>query len=551
MAYQTFALKYRPRDFDEIIAQDHVAVTLKNAVAEGRVAHGYLFAGPRGTGKTSTARVLAKALNCAQGPTPEPCGVCPMCTAIAASRALDVIERDAASERGINEMKALLEKVPFSPAEGRCKVYILDEAHMLTPEASNALLKTLEEPPEHCYFILATTEPHKILPTIKSRCQIFEFRPIPLRRIMDSLAAIAEREGIKADDAALAAIAQAAGGSMRDAQSIFDQVVAYQPGEIRLEAVNRVLGVTEAAMLRRITEAIADADIEACFAAVDSVVSGGKDIAQLIEDLALYARDLLRLSLGAQPPTWSQTPDTEREGMAELARRLGAPTLTAMIRQLGEASGELKESSQHALLLELTLAELATMIAEPAARPCAEVRPQAVAPGATDTSGGEPPASAAPQAPPAPAGGPGAIAAGTELTLALAREHWGAVTQALREIEHVSVVPLILDAVPTALEGDTLTLTFPADKQFHRDQADQRYRLSIAEAVERAFGRRLELVMRLAEAETPSATAATTPPPATAAPSGQGAIVPTSEQQEQIVQTALEVFPGSAEVTDQ
>ncbi len=566
MAYETFALKYRPRDFNEIIAQDHVAVTLKNAVAEGRVAHGYLFAGPRGTGKTSTARVLAKALNCEHGPTPEPCGVCSMCTAIAAGRALDVIERDAASERGIDRMRQLLDRVPFAPAEGRCKVYILDEAHMLTPEASNALLKTLEEPPPFCYFVLATTELHKILPTIRSRCQVFEFRPIPLRSIMDALAAIAAREGIQIDEPALAAVAQAASGSMRDAQSIFDQVVAYQPGAITLEVVNRVLGVTDVAMLRRIMEAIAAGDIPACFGAVDDVVSGGKDIAQLLSDLALYCRDLLRLSLGAQPPLWSLTPDVEREGMTELARRLGADSLTEMTKRLGQAAAELRETSQHALLLELTLADLATMTAaegsvpgsaalavgsSPVAAPAAPTSaplpsaPPAAAAGVSDAAAasGEtaaPAAAAAPRVPPLPAE--------TELTVADFQQRWPAVLQLLHETGHASVLALLADATPTAIEGDTLIVTFPRDREYHRNRAEQAYAGLIAEAVTRVTGRPVQLVMRLAEGNNTAAPAA---PVAPAAEMAAPMVAATSaEQQEKLVQSALEMFPGSTELSD-
>ncbi len=575
MAYQTFSLKYRPSNFDEIIAQDHVARTLRNAVAEARVAHGYLFAGPRGTGKTSTARVLAKALNCVNGPTAEPCGICPMCTAIAAGRAMDVIERDAASDRGINEMKALIEKVPFAPAEGRSKIYILDEAHMLTPEAANALLKTLEEPPDHCYFILATTELHKIMATIKSRCQVFEFRPIPLRLIMDSLAAIAAAEGIEADEQALAAIARAANGGMRDAQSIFDQVVAYSPGHITLDVANSVLGVTDLQVLQRIADALVTGDIEACFAAVDDVVSSGKDIAQLIEDLAQYMRDLLRLSMGAKPPTWSQVPEDERSGMAEQARSLGAKSLTKTIKRLGEASEELRGSSQHALLLEMTLAELASLtapenvgapapqaaapapaapepVAEPAPAPVEAAAPAPVAaPEPVAAPVPEPAAESAPE-PAAPAG---------DLTLESIASRWDAVSDALRAMERLSVSAITKFARPTALQGDELTLSFVADCQFHRDQADGRYRTAIEEAVEKAFGKRLALVMKVdAEAtDVPAAAAVSSAPPAASAPPAvergsepdPDCPAPSAAEQEQAVQGVIDVFPGSREVTEE
>jgi len=532
MAYQTFSLKYRPRNFDEIVAQDHVSRTLRNAVAEGRVAHGYVFAGPRGTGKTSTARILAKALNCVNGPTPDPCGVCHMCEAIAASRSMDVIERDAASERGIDAMKALIEKVPFAPAEGKYKVYILDEAHMLTTEAANALLKTLEEPPDHCYFVLATTELHKIMPTIKSRCQVFEFRPIPLQLIMNSLAAIADKEGIEADEAALASIARAANGAMRDAQSIFDQVVAFSPGRITLEVANSVLGVTEIEILRRIAAAIADGDIEACFAAVDDVVGSGKDIAQLIEDLAQYTRDLLRLSMGAMPPAWSQVPEADREGMAEQAHKLGSKNLTRMIKRLGEAGEDLKGSSQHALLLEMVLSELASITApEPVAAPT-------LAP------------VAAPEPEPAPAPTPevapeAALAPPVEMTLDAVQERWPQVAVALRELKHVSIVGMLKTARVAALQGDDLTLAFAAKDQYVRDRADGPYRAAITDAVEKAMGRRFNMLMRIDESAPPVAT----PAPVAQETPPDAPLPATAEQQDEAVRGVLDDFPGSREVT--
>ncbi len=292
MPYISFSLKYRPQTFEEIVGQQHVSQTLMNAVATDRVSHAYLFAGPRGTGKTSTARVLAKALNCLSSdkPTPHPCGKCDLCVAIQNGRALDVKEIDAASNNSVEDIRELREKVGYAPAEGRSKVYILDEAHMLSTSAWNAFLKTLEEPPSHTIFVLATTEPHKVPPTIMSRCQYFDFRAISLRDITEMLKRIVEQEGVEIEEAALGAIAQAGQGAMRDAESILDQIVAYAEGPISLDTVNAVLGVTPAEILAQMADIIVQADLPAAFEAIDGLVSSGKDLGQFLNDLTGYMR---------------------------------------------------------------------------------------------------------------------------------------------------------------------------------------------------------------------------------------------------------------------
>jgi DNA polymerase-3 subunit gamma/tau len=540
MAYQTFSLKYRPQTFEQIVGQDHVATTLKNAVADGRVAHAYLFAGPRGTGKTSTARVLAKALNCENGPTADPCGECSICQAIAAGRAMDVIEIDAASNRGIDEIRDLREKVKYSPAQARSKVYILDEAHMLTPDASNALLKTLEEPPPHCYFVLATTEPHKILPTIQSRCQHFEFRPIPLVLLIETLQRIAEAEGVEADEAALGAIARAANGAMRDAQSIFDQVIAYSPGEITAEVVNSVLGVTDAEMLTRIGDVVADSDLQGCFAAVDEVVASGKDIGQLLDDLALYFRDLLRLSLEAPPPAWTQMAETSRERMSDQAAKLGAARLSEMIQRLAQAAQELKTSSQHALLLELTLADLCVPTREAAAEPVAAAEPAAVEEAVEEAPPEEP---AAPR-PPAEE-----VSPDEPLDLDLVCAHWPRITAALRELGRVSAAAFVSDAVPTDLQDDEMTITFPANCKFHCIQAEGRYRALLEQALEGVYKRPLRLKCLLAGEAAPTgegqAASEAAGLPLSEAP------LPDAADQQRAVAQVLDLFEGSRETTDQ
>ncbi len=518
MAYQTFALKYRPRNFDEIVGQDHVATTLRNAVASGRVAHGYLFAGPRGTGKTSTARVLAKALNCERGPTPDPCCECEMCLAIDAGRALDLIEIDAASNRGIDDIRELREGVAYAPTHARVKFYILDEAHMLTPEASNALLKTLEEPPEHVYFVLATTEPHKILPTIHSRCQVFEFRPIPPALMVEALRKIAEREKVEIEEEALGAIARAAEGAMRDAESIFDQAIAFSGGVVTLEAVNAMLGVTDGELLARFADTIADGDIRAVFECVDTVVTAGKDISQLLEDMAAYFRDLLRLSLGVEPPRWTQAATAGRERMQAQATALGPRRLTEIIETLGEALRGLRETAQQSLLLEVTLAHLGdegaagTAPQKPAEReqvtpaaPSSErssERPEESSGGQAEPPGAEAAEEAAETPPPHAEPEPVELPDG-ELTIEVLREHWPRVCARLEQTGQFSVLAMISDAVPGELKDGAMTLLFPADYPWLRERFAAEYVERLRDALEAVFGVRPEVRCVIEQAEEP------------------------------------------------
>ncbi len=260
MSYVVFALKWRPKNFDEIIGQEQIVTTLKNAIQKNRLAHAYLFAGPRGVGKTSTARILAKTLNCKAGPTLNPCQKCSSCIEISQGRSLDVIEIDGASNRGIDEIRTLRENVKFAPSGGKFKIYIIDEVHMLTTEAFNALLKTLEEPPEFVKFIFATTQPHKVIPTILSRCQRMDFRFIPVMEIIAQLERIVKAEKIDVDKEVLFAIARSSEGSLRDAESVLDQLTSFSKEKISLKDVISVLGLVEQDALFEITDKIIQKD---------------------------------------------------------------------------------------------------------------------------------------------------------------------------------------------------------------------------------------------------------------------------------------------------
>src|SRR6202047_3286690 len=293
VSYQVFARKYRPQTFDDIVGQMHVSRTLKNAVAQNRLAHAYLFVGPRGVGKTSTARILAKALNCVKGPTVTPCGVCDNCREIAAGNSLDVIEIDGASNNSVEDVRQLRDNVRYAPAKGRYKIYLIDEVHMLSSAAFNALLKTLEEPPPHVKFIFATTEPQKVLPTILSRCQRFDLHRIPANLIAQHLQFIAEKEKITLEPAAAHAIARGAEGGLRDAESMLDQLVAFCGEKISEADVLNVFGSTSQQTVIDLTGKILGSETAGALDVLYEQCEAGKDMMRLMSDLISYLRDLL------------------------------------------------------------------------------------------------------------------------------------------------------------------------------------------------------------------------------------------------------------------
>ena len=353
MAYLSLYRKYRSQSFDELEGQDHVIRTLQNAIRAGKISHAYLFCGPRGTGKTSTARLLAKAVNCDSGPTPEPCNQCPACTQITEGRHLDVKEMDAASNRGINDIRDLRDTVAFAPAEGRYTVYIIDEVHQLTPEAFNALLKTLEEPPPHVLFVLATTEAHEVPATIVSRCQKFEFRRASVAQLKERIAAVAKEEGVQINDGALELLAREANGGWRDALSLLEQVLAYTDGAIGPKEVYTVLGTVEADVLYGLAAAIHLADGAIAFNTLDELISEGKDPRQLLRDLTAHYRNLMLAAAGR--------PIGDADSVAKIteqARTYGTPRLLEALQVLAQTEREARHAEQPLILLELAIGRL-------------------------------------------------------------------------------------------------------------------------------------------------------------------------------------------------
>jgi DNA polymerase-3 subunit gamma/tau len=360
MSYLVLARKWRPQTFSEVVGQEHVTRTLRNAITSGRVAHAFLFTGPRGVGKTTTARLLAKALNCETGPTPEPCNTCSNCVEITAGTALDVLEIDGASHTGVDNIRDLTEGVQYRPIKSRFRVIIIDEVHMLSNAAFNALLKTLEEPPPHVKFIFATTESHKILPTILSRCQRYDFKRIPLRELIQRLREIIQQEQLTADEVGLALIAREADGGLRDAQSLLDQVIAWSDGQITERAVKEALGVADRQALFRVVDALLARNPAQALQLAGDLYQYGYDPRRLCRDLLEHFRHLVAAKISPDLALLADLPDHEVAIVRNQAETCTVEDLQRCFTLLLRADEEISKTAYTQLVIEMTLVKVAS-----------------------------------------------------------------------------------------------------------------------------------------------------------------------------------------------
>jgi len=520
MSSQVFYRKWRPQTLAEVVGQGPIVQTLVNALGSGRVAHAYLFCGPRGTGKTSTGRILAKALNCLSEGPEKPCNTCTMCQAISEGRALDLVEIDGASNRGIDEIRDLREKINFAPISAKYKVYIIDEVHMLTEPAFNALLKTLEEPPPHAIFVLATTEIHKVPLTILSRCQRFDFRRLTRADIAGKLRHICTQEGVDADPAALEVIAKAATGSLRDAENLLEQIILQYGSGFSLEQVNEKLGLSGDARISQLAENVLRKDVSAGLATINSVSADGIDLRQFNRELVDHLRKLLLVKAGAEEA--ADVPPEAAAGMRQLAAGATIAELSQAIRLFAQV--DFRSDPQSTLPLELALVDCSLASPERASPPrttrertatprAAAPQPRPVAPAREpETVEDEPapvPAAAseqphidepvpepeAPEPDATPAGSlPAAVAAasaasGGPHTIEHIRQHWSQFINSCRGVGSSGNLDALLRRYcePVALEGDNLTLRFTA--RFHKEKIENpKYRHLVEKKLLDVFG---------------------------------------------------------------
>ncbi|MBV9334281.1 MAG: DNA polymerase III subunit gamma/tau [Solirubrobacterales bacterium] len=507
--------RHRPRTFEDVVGQEHVVQTLRNAVEQGQVHHAYLFVGSRGTGKTSMAKILAACLNCAEGTTTSPCGKCDSCVAIANATSLDVIEMDAASNNSVDDIRDLREKVAYAPVSGRHKVYILDEAHMLSPQAWNAFLKTLEEPPPRTIFVLATTEAQKVLPTVVDRCHRFDFGRPTVDQVTTVLHRVAAVESIDVDRGALALIARHATGSFRDALGTLEQLVVYAAGRtIEAPDVLAVLGVADAEQLFEAVDAILARDPARALRGAASLADSGRDAGQLLRDLEVHGRELLAVQvLGDVPPELQVTPERDIR-LAEQATALSATDAVRLLDLVSAALDATANGAQARIQLELVLVKAAAPEVDPSMaallarierleqgigasaglRAVQRPEPEPAASGAASSPARAPHPDPAPSADPVP---PSQAA----LRLDDAAACWPAVVDLVRG-ENAMLAALLSDARPIEVRDRELTLAFPGGAAFLKRKAEQEDHRRVArEALQAVTGQRLILRYELRDAD--------------------------------------------------
>jgi DNA polymerase-3 subunit gamma/tau len=505
--------KYRPQTFDDVVGQEAVVRTLRNAITSGAVRQAYLFAGPRGTGKTSMARILAKSLNCAHGPTATPDGTCHACVAIAAGTSLDVIEMDAASQRGIDDIREIRDRVVLQPVEGQYKVYILDEAHQLTDAAWNALLKLIEEPPPHLVFVFCTTDLSKVLPTVRSRCQTFVFQRPRLQDILTVLTRVAEGEKIDAPQQALSLVARSARGSFRDATSTLDQLSAATEGQITVQSVLQLLGTVEEEALFRLCDLIVDRDTAGALTFVEELSEQGHDLGRLVTELIEHLRHLMLVQhMGEVPESLPVTEET-RVRLRAQANQVGEPTVVRLLDLLAIAVDDMRQGGDPRLPLELALVKV-TRPASDLARESFNFRleqlegrgptaaPPAVLP-APAAPGKPAPAAAAPRQAAVPeTTGAVAVAAPPTVELEQLQEAWQrTIVPAVAE-RSIPISSVLGEARPSDLAGNTLTVEFPASASFHRQLAEEPKNMSLlVDALYEVTGQRLALEFAVGDGE--------------------------------------------------